>query len=58
MVGCTKTVCDNLHGERILSLSPVVLLKIEIQGLLVREEGSDGEQDEQQGSKAPEDGAW
>jgi hypothetical protein len=26
---CTKTVCDNLHLERILSLSPVVLLKIE-----------------------------
>jgi hypothetical protein len=25
----TKTVCDNLHLERILSLSPVVLLKIE-----------------------------
>jgi hypothetical protein len=25
----TKTACDNLHLERILSLSPVVLLKIE-----------------------------
>src|SRR5258708_12858404 len=24
-----KTVCDNLHGERILHLPPVVLLKIE-----------------------------
>ena len=25
----TKTVCDNLHVERILNLPPVVLLKIE-----------------------------
>ncbi|WP_157506920.1 hypothetical protein [Ktedonobacter racemifer] len=32
----TKTVCDNLHVERILSLSPVALLKIEGKGAGLR----------------------